>query len=121
MTKKRGFRKINKRPFFDQIITTANRQQATASGLILADTSGSKGKLLTTQVVLRCGENTPDYLEEGSTVELDMSTFKKTMVKRAAHDVGPDTYEVIPPLFEDDDGSEFMRMSVRNLLYLVED
>ena len=119
MTKKRGFREIKYIPLFDQLITTANREQASASGLILTDSTGSKGKLLTTQVVLKCGSNVPEFIQPGTTVELNMDTFKRTMVKRAAHDVGPDVYEVIPPLFEEEDGSEFMHMSVRNLLYVI--
>lgn len=121
MTKKRGFREIKYIPLFDAIITTANREIASASGLILTDSSGSKGKLLTTQVVLKCGSNVPDIIKPGTTVELNMETFKKTLIKRAPHDVGPDIYEVIPPLFEEEDGSEFMHMSVRNLLYVLEE
>lgn len=120
-SKKRGFRKINKLPLFDKIITTANRQIATASGLILTDSTGKNGKLLTTQVVLKCGENVPDIIKEGTTVEIDMMTFPRRKVKDAPQDIGPDVYEVDPPLFVDEDDEEFMQMSVRNLLYVIED
>jgi co-chaperonin GroES (HSP10) len=117
MTKKRI---IKKRPMFDKIITTANREMATASGVILADTTGKHGKLYTTQTVLRVGEHVPDYIKPGTIVEMDMTTFPKKRIP-AKHDVGPDTEYIIPPLYEDDDGSEFMLMSVRNLLYVVDE
>lgn len=108
------------RPMFDKIIVTANRKRISDGGIILTTQEGANGRLLTTQTVLRAGENTPDYIKEGTIIELDMGSFPKKMIKQAAHDIGPDTYEVQPPLYEDDEGSEFMLMSIRNILYVID-
>lgn len=112
--------KIKYKPLFDSIITTANRKMVSSSGIVLSTISG-ENPLKTTQTVLRVGENTPDYIKEGTVIELNMSSFPRGKVKNAPADVGPDIYEVIPPLYKGDDNKEFMLMSVRNILYVIED
>jgi hypothetical protein len=93
---------------------------ATASGLILSDSTGKQGKLYTTQTVLRAGENTPDYIKPGVKVELDMNTFPSTRLP-AKNDIGPDGKVIVPPLYDDENGDEFMIMSIRNLLYVIDE
>jgi len=105
---------------FDRLLITASRKMISDGGIILANSVGPTGRLLTTQKVIRRGENVPEYIKEGTVIELDMASFPKKMVKQAAHDIGPDTYEINPPLYEDDEGSEFMLISSRNILYVID-
>lgn len=111
--------KLKVRPMFDSIVTTANRSNDTDGGLIIVDNIGGQGKLKTTQIVLRVGENVPSYIKEGTEVELNMSTFPRKAIA-PKNGVGDSTYEVEPPLYATKDGVEFMLMSVRNLLYIVD-
>jgi len=113
-------KKMNKRPLFDNMITTANRKGSTASGILLTDNMDGKRQLLTTQTVLRVGDNVPKYIKEGTVVEFNMETFPRERVP-AKHDIGPDGFIVMPPLYEDLEGYEFMIVSPRNLLYIIED
>ena len=50
---------------------------------------------------------------------MNLETFPKVR-KDAKHDIGPDIYSVAPPLYEEEDGTEFMIISPRNLLYIIE-
>jgi hypothetical protein len=108
------------RPLFDTILTTADKNILSSTGIVLATTSGDR-QLKSTQTILRVGPNASDYLKPGDVVEIDMGTFPKKMIKKASQDVGPDIYEVIPPLHVAQDGTEFMKMNPRNLLFIIED
>jgi len=112
-------RKIKYRPLFDNMILTADRKVFTASGIYLAEDIHGKGALKTTQTVLRVGENVPEYIQAGTVVEMNLETFPKKRTP-AKHDTGPDTYSVLPPLYEDEEGKEFMIVGPRNLLYVIE-
>jgi len=112
-------KRMKYRPLFDNMILTAKRKVFTASGIYMAEDMHGKAALNTTQEVLRVGENVPEYLKPGMMVELNLETFPK-LRKPAKHDVGPDTYTVIPPLYETEDKTEFLLVTPRNLLYIIE-
>lgn len=112
---------IKYRPLFDNMILTAKRKTFSPSGIYLAEDIHGKGALNIIQTVLRAGENVPDYIVEGTKVRLNLETFPKHRTP-AKNDVGPDTYTVVPPLYEDDDTKEeFMIVNPRNLLYVLEE
>lgn len=111
--------KINLRPLFDNMILTANRVNFSPSGLYLAEDVHGKGALNTVQEVLRVGENVPEYITVGTMVKMNLETFPKHRTPAQA-DVGPDTYTVIPPLYEKEDKTEFLIVGPRNLLYVID-
>jgi co-chaperonin GroES (HSP10) len=113
-------KKIKYRPLFDNIITTAERNVWTASGILMANKMDGEAPLKNTQTVLRVGDNAPEYITVGSVVKFDMETFRKQRIP-AKNGVGEDTFVVIPPLHEDEEGFEFMMVSPRNLLYVIEE
>lgn len=108
---------MNKLPLFDDIIITADKIAFTPSGIIIANTDGAR-QIKDVQEVLIKGWNTPKQIKVGDSVVLNLDTFPKRMVG-AKNDVGPDNYVPIPPLYEDEEGNEFMIVSPRNLLYVI--
>ena len=101
-------------PVMNDIITTAEKQTVLPSGLIVPDTA--KSQIKPVQTVVAIGPHVVD-IEVGDKVEIDPMTFPKHKTADAKHDVGPDTYEPLIPLYVDSEGEEFLKIKVGNILW----
>ena len=103
--------KINEiKPVSNWIITTAEKQTVTPSGVIVPDSQTIK----TVQKVLAIGPHVTG-VEVSDMVELDPSTFPKKF-KKPKHDIGADEEIIVPPVYTVDDG-DVMRVTINNIFW----
>lgn len=80
------------RVFYDKILTTVNTKKMQGNIIL---TSNERGEILTRQTVVACGPNS--NVEVGDDIEINVELFQKRRIP-AKNDVGPDNYELIPPI-----------------------
>ena len=100
-------------PIGNFIITTADKVTATKSGLIVPNSSTLKP----VQTVLAVGEFVRD-IKIGDIVEIDPKTFPVTKTD-PKHDIGADIETPIIPLYEDEVGEAFLRITQINILWKI--
>ena len=98
------------KPVSNWIITTADKETMTPSGVILPDSQTVK----TIQRVLAIGPHVVG-VEVGDMVELDPSTFPKKY-KKPKHDIGADEEIIVPPVYSVDDG-DVMKVRIDNIFW----
>jgi hypothetical protein len=102
---------------YDHIITTANTRKISPGGVIL--TSKETGEILSRQTVLVAGPNA--NVSAGEEIELFVDRFpKKNKGARqigSVSDIGPDNYEIIPPI-EIIDKKPYLFISSREVKYV---
>lgn len=117
---KKELKKLPIRCMYDHIITTANTRKVSASGIIL--TSKETGEILSRQTVLVAGPNAG--VSVGEDVELYVEKFprKNKGAKQvgSVSDIGPDIFEIIPPI-EVIDKEPYLFISSREIKYVYID
>lgn len=109
-------KKENKIPkvrcLYDKIITTANVQFMTESGVILSPSE--KGTVMTRQTVLVAGPNA--IVKPGDEIEINSDRFQRIR-REPKNGIGPDKEFIIPPI-EVIDKEQYLFISSSEIKYI---